>query len=107
MNMNTNQKATMSIDINKIKEIKLKYGDDFSELKNKWGFTFQRLLNKKEIVKAIIDMKDAEIITLKTKKDNLIDMKELLSLNKLLDEVFEEKKHFEWVLNNFDEYERL
>jgi hypothetical protein len=106
MNMNTNQNEKMSVNISKIKQLKYRYGD-FSELKNKWGFIFQRLLNKKEIVKAIIDMKDAEIITLKKRKENVTDKKELKVLNKLLDEVFEEKKHFEWVLNNFNEYKRL
>jgi hypothetical protein len=95
------------VDKNLIKERKAIYGSNFTCIKNKWEFLFQKVISEREVAEAMKLMKECRIEAIK-QKINKTDNKAILKkLNKALKDSFLDKSNYEWIADNYEEYKNL
>jgi hypothetical protein len=95
------------VDKNLIKQRKEMYGDNFTCIKNKWEFLFQKIISEREVAKAMKLMKECRIEAIKQKIEQIDDKVMLKKLDKSLKDSILDKSNYEWIANNYEEYKNL
>ena len=92
---------------NIIKQRKAMYGDNFTCIKNKWEFLFQKIITEKDVAMAMAEMKECRIEAIKQKIERTDDKKELNKLNKAINDSITDRNNYLAIANNYDWYKKL
>jgi hypothetical protein len=92
---------------NIIKQRKAMYGSNFTCIKNKWEFLFQKTISERDIALAMAEMKECRMIATKQIIEKTKDKKLLKELKASLNDTIIDMKNYEWIANNYKEYQEL
>jgi hypothetical protein len=90
-----------------IKQRKKLYGSNFTCIKNKWEFLFQKTISERDVAKAMALMKECRIEAIKEKISKTDDKIVLKKLNEALNDSITDMNNYRFIANNFEEYKNL